>query len=349
MARIEKLLKKMKFALLAGTLAASSGQALLAQETKTVPPGTPVTITVTQAQPASPTVSINLGGRTGKVTPVRTGCTHTGGGIIDVAQPSSDTVVVTMTGAAVAYGGPHQSVAALTFDLDQCFEISFDSPKVKKAKLSLEARLIGLLRSHCKGGMAEASEMCATVTDGPAPPLSIALPSQSVAGGENLSLNLREGACTVPVVAGKFRFHQTFNVAASAPRCLLPGKAPSSEFADGAIDPLWISYKEPFRGAGKKDFGFQVTIKVIDDTESGDDAKPSDNKPSNAKPNGNGNAKPNGNAPVPMPMPTPAPVPMPKPENKKDTAPASLPSAPVIVSPPSLSLPLSLPPISQAK
>jgi len=28
------------------------------------------------------------------------------------------------------------------------------------------------------------------------------------------------------------------------------------------FDPLWISYWEPFHGANKKDFGFQVTVKV---------------------------------------------------------------------------------------
>jgi hypothetical protein len=28
-----------------------------------------------------------------------------------------------------------------------------------------------------------------------------------------------------------------------------------------------LSYKEPFHGAIKKDFGFQVTLKVLEDTE----------------------------------------------------------------------------------
>ena len=41
-------------------------------------------------------------------------------------------------------------------------------------------------------------------------------------------------------------------------------KAASAEFApDPALDPLWISYWEPFHGAIKKDFGFQVTVRVV--------------------------------------------------------------------------------------
>src|SRR5262245_24686585 len=103
---------------------------------KTVAPGTPVTITVVPAAAPAPAVSITLHDRHGHVTPHRQGCTHTGGGIIDVAQPSPDTVVITMTGAAVATPHPAKSsFASLEFDLNQCFEVTFDKPDVKGAKL----------------------------------------------------------------------------------------------------------------------------------------------------------------------------------------------------------------------
>src|SRR5438874_13333418 len=73
--------------------------------------------------PPAPTVTITLGSRQGRVVPERQGFTHTGGGNIDVAQPAPDTVVVTMTAVAVAGGHPCQdSVARMTFALEQCFE-----------------------------------------------------------------------------------------------------------------------------------------------------------------------------------------------------------------------------------
>jgi hypothetical protein len=179
-----------------------------------------------------------------------------------------------MTGVAVAYCGPRCAVATLMHDLEQCFEVSFDNPKVKKARLTLEARVIGLLRSHCKGGTAEVADLHASVTDGPAPPLAISLQPYSVVGGENRSINDREGPSSIPVTPGKYRLRQTFRVTATAPKCLLPAKAPSAEFApDPALDPLWISFKEPFKGAAKKDFGFQVTLKVAEDTSSDNDKK----------------------------------------------------------------------------
>src|SRR5947209_7349005 len=93
--------------------------------------------------PAGPPVTIVLGSRHGHATPHRQGFTHTGGGNIDVAQPTPDVIVVTMTGVAVAGAHPcKDSVATMNFDLDQCFEIRFEDPKLKAVKLTLEARVI---------------------------------------------------------------------------------------------------------------------------------------------------------------------------------------------------------------
>ncbi len=245
------------------------------QEPVKVPPGTPVQITVVPAAPAAPAVSITLKDRHGHVTPAREGCTHTGGGNIDVQQPSPDTVVITTSGAAVATGGPHGSSAVLNFDLDQCFEVVFEKPEVKAAKLTLEGRVIGLLRSHCKGGTAAESGGCATVTCRATPVLSLCVPEHSVAGGEDLSINDHAGPVSHPIAAGVHTLRQTWVVAATHPKGLF-SKAASAEFApDPALDPLWISYKEPWHGAVKKDFGFQIILKVTDDTEAQKEKKES--------------------------------------------------------------------------
>jgi len=274
------MMKKLLASLVAGILPLP----LMAQAPTTVPPGTPVTITVTQATPAVPDVSITLGARHGHVTPVKCGCNHTGGGNIDIQQPTADTVVVTMSGVCVAAGHPFKdSSAAMNFDLEQCLEISIDNPKVKKAKLTIEGRVIGLLRSECKGkGSAEQCKACATIGGEAGGLVALCVPPHGVAGGENLSLNCHEGPTTVPVIAGKYTLHECFGISASHGRGC--GKASSAEFApDPALDPLWISYWEPFHGAAKKDFGYQVTIKVAaaDDTNgaAAPEAKPEEKVP----------------------------------------------------------------------
>jgi hypothetical protein len=246
-----------------------------AQEQKTVPPGTPVTISVTPTTAPPPLVTITLGARHGHVTPYRQGCCHTGGGNIDVAQPAGDTVVVTMTGVAVATGSPcGPGVAGLEFDLNQCFEITFEKSDVKGAKVTLEGRVIGLLRGGSRGGAAEGARGCATVADGPVALLTVCVPDHGVADCENLSLNDHEGPVSVPIRAGKYTLHQGWHVQASHTRSVLPCKAASAEFApEPALDPLWISYWEPFHGANKKDFGFQMILKVAPD-EGGTGAPP---------------------------------------------------------------------------
>src|SRR5262249_30729408 len=111
---------------------------------------------------------------------------------------------------------------------------------------------------------------------GPAEVLTLTVPPHAVAGGENLSVNCREGPSTVAVQPGTYTLHGKWAITASHPKSLLPCKAASAEFApDPALDPLWISYWEPFHGAAKKDFGFQITIKVAPDNGTPTDkAKP---------------------------------------------------------------------------
>jgi hypothetical protein len=251
-----------------------------------VPPGTPVTITVTPATPPAPPASFTLHGRHGHVIPVRSGCTHTGGGNIDVAQPSPDTVVVTMTGVAVAYGACKEASAVLEFDLEQCLEVNFDNPKLKRVKLTMEGRVIGLLRSGCKGGSAAYDKACGVFgTEDGSPLLSLCVPPHEVAAGENLSVNDHAGPVSVPITsAGKYTYRQSFLVSAVAPKGWLL-KGPSAEFApDPALDPLWISYKEPFHGAVKKEFGFQVTFKIAEETQPGNGAEKGPQKLPEPKP-----------------------------------------------------------------
>jgi hypothetical protein len=260
----------------AGLLCAALPLPAWAQQ-QTVPPGTPVTIVVKPAEAEAPPVSITVGPRHGHVHPVRAGLSHTGGGTIDVAQPSPDTVVISMYGVAVAAGCPTKGgTAALQFNLEQCLDIAFDKPGLKAAKLTMEGRVIGLLRTEKKGGgTAQTAGGCATVSCNGTEVATLCVPDHTVACGESLSINDQEGPVTVPIGPGKYTLNQKWLISATNPRCVLPHKAPSAEFApDPALDPLWISAWEPFHGASKTNFGFQVTIKVAEDTSGNGAAAP---------------------------------------------------------------------------
>lgn len=234
-------------------------------------------------QPETP-VAIVLGPGQGTATPFRLGSARTGGGNIHVSQPNRDTLSVTMTGVGVARCHPcNPSVAHFTFDLAQNFEVVFHDPKVKSAKLVLWGRTVGLLRSDChscgpttsrhsplttQSGTAEISTPGqAAISCGPTMILALGMPPREVSGGYNLSIHDREGPVWAPVLPAKYTLHQVFGITATHGKGLFC-KPASIEFAPSpALDGEWISKKEPFHGAEKKDFGFQVILKVVADQE----------------------------------------------------------------------------------
>ncbi len=245
--------------LLVGCLALPAGAA---PDKKDVSAGTPVTIIVKPAEAAAPAIPIKPNGRSAKAVPLRCGCGKTGGGNIDVAQPTPDALIITVTGAALASAMPClTSRASIHVDLTQCFLVSFEKTELKNPKMTVEGRVIGLLRTPCKGGSASESAQAAVGPAHGGPALTLMLPANRACDGENLSINDHEGPICGPLVCGKYVLHAQFEVGAVRPCGLC--KPSSAEFApDPALDPLWLNPKEPFHGAAKKDFGFQIIIKI---------------------------------------------------------------------------------------
>jgi hypothetical protein len=252
-----------------------------AQEKAVAPAGGTVNVTVTAGTAPPPPVSITLYERHGHVTPCKGKCTHTGGGLIEVTSPAPDTVIVTMSGAVVAN-------ADMRFDFEQCFEVNFDDPKVKRAKMTVEGRVVGLLRGG-KKGCADYSDASAHLDACDAPLVSVSVPPHSACGCDSLAVNDHDGPKAVPVLPGKYTLKQTFCIAAHTQSCLC--KRPSAEFApDPALDPLWITYFDPFHGVKKDTFGFQVILKVAAEEEKKD---------------GNGGKEGAGAEKLPTPQPKP--------------------------------------------
>ena len=222
-------------------------------------------------QPAPPAVQLLLGPGEGTATPHRTCCAHAGSGNVLVTQPANDTIATSMTGVVVARSNPLvDGAASYDFELTQDFEVVTSDPRAPAAKLLMEARVVGLLRSPkccCKNPGVSASVSVpgqAVVRCGPRDLLALSLPPRSAAAGESLSVYNREGPVWVLVPAGKYTLHEVFGIQANGSKWGGPCKGPSAEFApDGALDPRWISSYEPFHGAIKNSFGFQVILKIV--------------------------------------------------------------------------------------
>ena len=224
----------------------------------------PMAILAAPPETKSPTVSILLRDRHAQTTPTREGTAHCGGGNIDVQQPAPDTIVITLTGAVSAADHPCGSSASMNLEFEQAIDVVFEQPNVKDAKLTIEARAIGMVRSGKKGSASVTGASLTATGNGQS--LALSLPDRNVAGGENLSVNDKAGPMEMPVAAGPVSLHACWQLFAAHPKALL-GKSASAEFApDPALDPLWIGGpRDPFHGAGKKDLGFQITVRVSGD------------------------------------------------------------------------------------
>jgi hypothetical protein len=212
-------------------------------------------------------------------TPHRKGVSWANGGIIDVSQPNPTTIVVNMTGICATNADLiRDSSAGYHFDLNQCFGVRFNSRKVKGAHLTIESRVAGLLRTNhelyqrclCKhGGVAECDPATATITACEKEIVSVTLPSHSICCEDDLSIYNHEGPLWLPVTPGKYSLHACWGFGTEHPPFFCRGAsaefAPQPEFCGDAATAYWFQHFRPFNGAATKEFGYQVTIKVIAD------------------------------------------------------------------------------------
>jgi hypothetical protein len=223
-----------------------------------------------------PAVELILAPGEASAVPLKKGAAYANGGVVSVVQPNPTTIVVTMTGLTAANAdGCWKSMANYSFDLTQDFELVFNSKGVKSATLTLEGRVIGLLRtkySHHEGGWhkdkqyatAETMPAAATVSCGPAELVTLALPARVAAGCDDLSVYNHEGPLSVSVKPSKFTLHETWGFGTT--HAAFHSRGASAEFAPQPnyvpeSNPL-IAF-QPFNGLATRDFGFQMTLKVV--------------------------------------------------------------------------------------
>lgn len=239
-------------------------------------PALPVYSQEPSASGPRPAVELILTPGQATAVPVKKGVAFANGGIIDVAQPSPTTIVVTMTGLTAANADLFvTSLANYHFNLTQSFEVVFNSKGVKSAKLTLEGRVIGLLRTefvHRAAGLhqqkcygtAETLPACATVTGEHQEAVTLTLPARAAGGCEDLSVYNHEGPLSVAVKPGKFTLNEDWGIGVT--HAAFHSRGASAEFAPQpfyvATSQLFTDY-QPFNGVATRDFGYQVTLKII--------------------------------------------------------------------------------------
>ncbi len=222
--------------------------------------------------PPGPAYQIVLHSRQAEVTPTRSGDSQTGGGSILVEQPEPNTIIVTMEGSAVAGSDFCRSAAGITFDLQQDLEIIPTRTGVRPPRIGMIGRVVGTLQVTDPGicgkpcGTAEQGSATACLAIGGANVLSINVKPSSLSCGQELAINYREGPVEALGAVGSYRLSGTFGIGANQGICVFNRKAAVADFATGPrLDPMWSDVLKPFRAVPRKDFGFKIVLRVVED------------------------------------------------------------------------------------
>jgi hypothetical protein len=176
----------------------------------------------------------------------------------------------------------YSGLSASSFGGWQTNESAKIRPGPKSAQLTLEGRVVGLLRtahSHhtscllgCrKCGTAETTPAVVAVTGGQEV-VTLTLPGRTAAGCEDQSVYNHEGPLRATVLAGKYVLHETWGFGTTHPAFHCQGA--SAEFSPQPYylpESYWFSEFRPFNGLATRDFGFRVTLKVIPEFRTPDD------------------------------------------------------------------------------
>jgi hypothetical protein len=224
------------------------------------------------APPAAPAYQIVLRSRHAAVTPNKTREAQTGGGSILVEQPDPSTIVVTMAGSAVVGSSCHGSAAGITFDLEQDLDIVPLRKGARPPRVGMVGRVVGTLQvtdpGHCGHacGAADQGPATACLALGGTTLLSVNVQPAAVSCGQELSINHREGPVETVAAAGPYHLAASFRIAVNQGQGVCYRQFAVADFDPAPqLDAFWADALKPFRAVPRRDFGFKVVLRVIED------------------------------------------------------------------------------------
>jgi hypothetical protein len=132
-------------------------------------------------------------------------------------------------------------------------------------------RVIGTVQVTDPGKFGQA---CGNADQGPAAAslamngaslLSISVNSSSASPGRESSINLREGPVESATVAGSYHLAASFRVGVSQGKGVWNRQFSVADFDPAPqLDAYWSDALKPFRAVPRKDFGFRVALRVVE-------------------------------------------------------------------------------------
>jgi hypothetical protein len=222
-------------------------------------------------QAADPAYQIILRSRNAVAAPNRTKDAQTGGGSIVVEQPEPQTIVVTMGGSAVVGSDCRGSAAGIDFNLEQDLDVVALRKGVRPPRLGMVARVVGTLQvsdpCKCKPcGSADQGPGVACLSLGDSSLLSVNVQPVSVTCGQEQSINHRDGPVEAVGVVGSYRLTGSFRIGVTQGKGVFNRQFAVADFDPAPqLDAFWADALKPFRAVPRRDFGFKLIVRVIED------------------------------------------------------------------------------------
>jgi hypothetical protein len=97
-------------------------------------------------------------------------------------------------------------------------------------------------------------------------PLSVNVHPSAVACGQELSLNHRDGPVECPGAVGCYRLAGTFHIGVDQGKGVCHCQFAVADFDPAPqLDAFWADALKPFRAVPRKDFGFKIVVRVVED------------------------------------------------------------------------------------
>jgi hypothetical protein len=160
--------------------------------------------------------------------------------------------------------------------MDQDLDIIATRPGVRQPRVGIVGRVVGTLvvtepaknsKVCCKsGGTAEQGPAAACLSLGSTSLLHISLEPSVVGCGQELAINNRDGPVEAVAGVGCYHLNATFRVAATQGKGVFYRQYAVADFDPAPqLDSFWADALKPFRAVPRRDFGFKVIVRVVED------------------------------------------------------------------------------------
>src|SRR5262245_42722843 len=182
-----------------------------------------------------------------------------------------------MGGTAVVGSDFHGSAAAIAFELEQDLEIIPTRTGVRPPWIGMVGRVVGTLQvtdpGKCRGkpcGTADQGPAKACLALGEASLLSVNVKPSAASCGQELAINHRDGPVESPAVVGPYRLTGSFRIGVTQGKGVWNRQAAVADFDPAPeLDAFWADALKPFRAVPRREFGFKIVVRVVEDTAPG--------------------------------------------------------------------------------